>query len=218
MIFEDRRQAGERLAQELTSRGQDLAEPLVLALPRGGVTVAEPIAEALKAPLDVLVVRKLGVPGHSELAMGALAPGGVRVMNEEIIASLRVPPDAIETVAEREGQELDRRQRLYRGDAGPLDVAGRDVVLVDDGLATGATARVAVESLRQMGAATVILAVPVAAPDVAQALRRQADEVVVLETPQPFEAVGRWYRDFSEVTDEQVIEVLAAHRHSRRPG
>ena len=209
MLFRNRQEAGERLAAALVERGVLGPEPLVLALPRGGVPVAAPVARRLGAPLDVLVVRKLGLPGHSELAMGAVAAGGVRVLNEEIVRSFRVDPSVITEVAERELEELDRREKLYRGDRPPLPLEGREVVVVDDGLATGATMRVAARALRERGVERVVVAVPVAAPDVCRAMAHEADEVICLETPQDFAAVGRWYRDFPQTSDAEVQRLLA---------
>jgi putative phosphoribosyl transferase len=216
MIFRNREEAGRRLAARLAELGAPGGQALVLALPRGGVPVAAPVARELNGELDVLVVRKLGLPGHAELAMGAVAAGGVRVLNEDVVRSFRVAPEAIELVAERELEELDRRERLYRGDLPPLAVEGREVVLVDDGVATGATMRVAVSALRKRTVARVLVAVPVAAPDVCRALDQEADQAVCLETPEPFIAVGRWYRDFPQTDDEEVRRLLreSARRES----
>lgn len=208
MLFRNRQQAGERLAAALVERGSVGERPLVLALPRGGVPVAAPVARRLRAPLDVLVVRKLGLPGHSELAMGAVAAGGVRVLNREIVASFGVDPSVIEQVTERELEELERREKLYRGDRPPLPLEGREVVLVDDGLATGATMRVAIQALRQRKVERVVVAVPVAAPEVCRAIDGEADRAICLETPDNFAAVGRWYQDFPQTTDEEVQRLL----------
>ncbi|MEX2540380.1 MAG: phosphoribosyltransferase [Trueperaceae bacterium] len=217
MQFRDREEAGRRLAAELVARALIGDHPLVLALPRGGVPVAAPVASELAGELDVLVVRKLGLPGHSELAMGAVAAGGVRVLNEDIVRSFAVDPGVIEQVTERERAELDRRERLYRGEREPLNVVGREAVLVDDGLATGATMRVAVAALRAKGVARIIVAVPVAAPEVCRAVAQEADEAVCLETPEPFNAVGRWYREFPQTSDDEVRSLLQASlRQSRR--
>lgn len=215
MLFRNREEAGERLAKALIEKGvvkEGVAgsRPLVLALPRGGVPVAAPVAARLEAPLDVLVVRKLGLPGHAELAMGAVAAGGVRVLNEEIVAAFGVDPGAIEQVTERELEELDRRERLYRGDRPALALEGSEVLLVDDGLATGATMRVAVQALRERRVSRVVVAVPVAAPDVCRAVASEADQVVCLETPQDFAAVGRWYHDFPQTSDAEVQRLLEA--------
>jgi predicted phosphoribosyltransferase len=181
---------------------------VVLGLPRGGVPVAAEVARALGAPLDVFVVRKLGVPGRRELAMGAIASAGVQVLNREVVDALGIPEDRIAAVAAREARELERRERAYRGEAGPADVAGATAVLVDDGLATGSTMRAAVAALREQGAARVVVAVPVAPPAVCQSLAVEVDQIVCLRTPEPFLAVGRWYRDFSEVLDHEVRELL----------
>lgn len=216
-MFRDREDAGRRLAGALEGYLEAGAQPLVLALPRGGVPVAAPVAEKLDAELDVLVVRKLGLPGHTELAMGAVAGGGVRVLNEDIVRSFGIDPGVIEQVTERELQELQRRERLYRDGRPAPRLSGREVVLVDDGLATGATMRVAIAALRQENAATVIAAVPVGAPDVCVAIGNEADQVVCLETPERLEAVGRWYSEFSQTTDEEVRRLLsAAHGEQTR--
>ena len=207
-MFANRREAGTRLAQRLqTLSGR--SDVLVLGLPRGGIPVAYEVARALNAPLDTFVVRKLGVPGHEELAMGAIASGGIRVMNEELISRLRISRDAIERVASAELQELERRERTYRGTRPPLDVEGRTVVLVDDGLATGATMFAAVAALRREHPAAIIVAAPVAARDTCQALSRVADVCVCAETPRPFHGVGMWYQDFTQTTDTEVRELLA---------
>jgi len=214
-IFEDRTDAGRQLAEQLLSydRRDDV---IVLALPRGGVPVAFEVAQRLGVPLDVFVVRKLGVPGHEELAMGAIAPGGVRVLNEDV---LYVIPDAqaiVEMVTAIEREELERRERKYRNDRSPLDLKDRTVILIDDGLATGATMRAAVAALRQQGAAKIIVAVPVGAPSTCQDLTNAADEVICLQTPVAFIGVGQYYADFSQTTDEEVRELLAASP-SKRP-
>jgi predicted phosphoribosyltransferase len=188
---------------------------LVLALPRGGVPVAAEVAEALGAPLDVFVVRKLGVPGQEELAMGALASGGVRVLDEELIRAARVSREDIDRVARVESEELERRERQYRANRPPPDVAGKTVILIDDGLATGASMRAAVMALRSQGPARIVVAVPVGAPDTCHALRSAADEVVCLETPDPFLSVGLWYEDFSQTTDEEVQALIGQPRRHR---
>lgn len=185
---------------------------IVLALPRGGVPVAYEVARALHVPLDIFLVRKLGVPGHEELAMGAIASGGVRVLNESVVRALDVSPDEIEEVARTEQEELERRQRAYRDDRPPLDVRGKTVILIDDGLATGSTMRAAVEALRQQGPAHIVVAVPVAAPSTCEEFQSIADEVVCVETPEPFRAVGLWYDDFSQTSDTEVYELLAHGR------
>jgi len=207
IIFQDRRKAGRQLAAKLAGYADD-PSVLVLGLPRGGVPVAYEVARALHAPLDVFVVRKLGVPGHRELAMGAIASGGVRVLNPDVIDGLRIPPPAVEAVAARELVELERQQRAYRGDAPPLpDLGGRTVIVVDDGLATGSTMRAAVRALRQSGPKRIIVAVPVAAQETARSLREEAD-VVSLSTPAEFYAVSNWYEDFSQTSDEEVRSLL----------
>lgn len=206
--FRDRYQAGKLLGHELKRRLGTRDDFVVLALPRGGVPVAYEVAEALGAPLDVFIVRKLGVPFHQELAMGAIASGGVRVMNDEVLSYLNVPPQAIEEVARREQAELERRERDYRGDRPPIDVRGKTVLVVDDGLATGSTMRAAVQALRRMEPRAIIVAVPVAAKSTCERLAMEVDDIVCLRTPEPFEAVGRWYDDFSQTSDEEVHELL----------
>ncbi|KFC69266.1 hypothetical protein FG93_03312 [Bosea sp. LC85] len=208
ITFSDRREAGRQLAGKLTHyRGRD--DVIVLALPRGGVPVGYEVARALKAPLDVFVVRKLGVPGYEELAMGAIATGSVRVLNDEIVSTLALPPHVIDAVTTQEEKELLRRERLYRGGRAPLQVNGRTVILVDDGLATGATMRAAIKALRDGRPARIVAAVPVGSPDICDAMRADGDEVVCARTPQPFLGVGRWYADFSQTSDEEVRALLA---------
>ena len=195
------------LAEALRSyAGRD--DLLVLALPRGGVPVGFEVARALGAPLDVMLVRKLGVPGHEELAMGAIASGGVRIVSDDVMSAFGIPDRVLATVAAAEERELQRREQAYR-DARPVpDVRGRTVILVDDGLATGSTMRAAVATLRAMGAARVVAAVPVAPPETCAALREVVDEMVCVQTPDPFLAVGAWYEDFSETSDETVRALL----------
>jgi len=205
--FADRHDAGRQLAARLREYG-DRDDVIVLALPRGGVPVAWEVAKALEAPLDVFVVRKLGVPGREEYAMGAIASGGVRVLNEEAVQGLGIPRDVIDAVAEREALELARREREYRGDRGMPDVRGKAVIVVDDGLATGATMLAAVKALRRMGPKEIIVAVPAGAPQTCHALRDEADEVVCGIEPEPFTAVGAWYDDFSQTSDEEVRGLL----------
>jgi predicted phosphoribosyltransferase len=207
MYYRDRSEAGQVLADKLT-RYADRPDVMVLALPRGGVPVAAEVAHALHAPLDVFLVRKLGLPSHPELAMGAIASGGVRVLNDDVVRALQVPDDVIETVAAEERKELARRERLYRGDRTPLDVVGKTAILVDDGLATGASMRAGVAALRQMGPARIVVAVPVGSVDTCVELGDLADDVVCTYTPEPFRAVGLWYEDFSQTTDEEVREFL----------
>jgi putative phosphoribosyl transferase len=204
--YANRREAGRVLGARLEALASR-PDLLVLGLPRGGVPVAWEVARRLGAPLDVFVVRKLGFPGHEELAMGAIASGGIRVLNPEVVA-YGVSPAAIESVTERERRELERRERLFRGDRPPLSVAGRTVILVDDGLATGSTMRAAVRALRQEEAKTIIVAVPIAAPSVCADMENEADEVVCAATPEPFRAVGLWYEDFNQTSDEEVRELL----------
>jgi erythromycin esterase-like protein/adenine/guanine phosphoribosyltransferase-like PRPP-binding protein len=210
--FRDRREAGRLLAAKLTAYA-NRPDVIVLALPRGGVPVAYEVARALRAPLDVFVVRKLGVPGYEELAMGAVATGDIRVLNDQIVRDLRIPDYVIDQVAAEGGEELARRERAYRGGRSPLEVRGRTVILVDDGLATGATMRAAVKALRQHEPARIIVAVPTASPDTCEELRAEVDEVVCAITPEPFYAVGYWYEDFTQTTDQEVRELLARARH-----
>ncbi len=207
MPFRDRSEAGRRLAQRLGeySRRSDV---IVLALPRGGVPVAFEIARDIDAPLDVFPVRKLGVPGHEELAMGAVAPGGVRVLNREVVDRFRIPLEALDPVVERERRELARQEQSYRGLRPAIAVEGFTVIVVDDGLATGSTMRAAVLALEQRRAAHIVVAVPVGAPDGCQDLANAADEIVCLETPADFRAVGEWYESFPQVSDEEVRELL----------
>jgi predicted phosphoribosyltransferase len=207
-VFRDRRDAGRRLAAELSDYA-DQNDVLVLALPRGGVPVAYEVARALHAPLDVFMVRKLGVPGYEEFAMGAIATGGVRVLDEELLRMLAIPRDVIERVTAIEMGELERRERQYRGDRPPPDVRGRTVILIDDGLATGSTMRAAIAALKKEGSKRIVVAVPVAPPETCEALRAQVDDVVCAVTPEPFRAVGLWYGDFSQTTDEEVRDLLA---------
>jgi len=207
-LFRDRREAGRQLAEKLTAYA-NRPDVLVLALPRGGVPVAYEVARTLGAPLDVFVVRKLGVPGYEELAMGAVATGGVRVLNDQLVERLGIPEQLIDAVAARERQELARRERLYRGSRPPPDVRGRTVILVDDGLATGATMYAAIEALRKQNPGRIVVAVPTASPDTCEEMKKKADDVICAVTPEPFHAVGRWYQVFSQTTDEEVAELLA---------
>ena len=211
MRFRDRTDAGRRLAAKLADyAGRD--DVIVLALPRGGVPVGAEVANALGAPLDVFLVRKLGAPGREELAMGAIASGGVRVLNPDVVDQLQIPTKWIDVVAAREGEELARREAAYRDGRPAPDVRGKTVILVDDGLATGASMKAAVAALRDLGPARVVVAVPVGAPETCQELGALADEVVCAVTPDPFYAVGSWYADFEQTTDEEVRELLAAAR------
>jgi len=214
--YRDRADAGQVLAAELGRyAGRD--DVAVLGLPRGGVPVAAKVAAALGAPLDVLLVRKLGVPGHAELAMGAIAPGGVRVLNPTVVGSLGISDEVVEEVARQEEAELARRQALYRGDRPPPELAGRVVIVVDDGLATGATMRAAVSAVRATGPARVVVAVPVGARRTCRELAEVADEVVCARMPASFLAVGQWYADFSPTTDEEIRGLLDAPP-GERPG
>ncbi|HEX3584093.1 MAG TPA: phosphoribosyltransferase [Thermoanaerobaculia bacterium] len=206
--FADRVEAGRLLGEEVVRRIGKRADAIVLALPRGGVPVGYEVARALGAPLDVFIVRKLGVPGQEELAMGAIASGGVRVLNDEVLSFVPVSPRTIEAVAERETRELERREKAYRGNRPPLDVEGKTVVIVDDGLATGSTMRAAVRALRKMKPREIVVAVPVAAPSTCAELRSTVDQMVCLRTPDPFQAVGLWYDDFTQTTDEEVHALL----------
>jgi len=192
----------------MLARYARLPETLVLGLPRGGVPVAFEVARLLHAPLDVFVVRKLGVPYREELAMGAIARNGVRVLNQRVIEALRIPDWAVDTVAAREQIELERRERAYRADRPPREVEGRTVILVDDGIATGSTMRVAVEALRKLKVGRVVVGTPTAALDTAEEMRREVDEFVAVMTPRDFAGVGLWYEDFSQTTDQEVRELL----------
>jgi predicted phosphoribosyltransferase len=215
-FFADRTDAGRRLAEELTAYC-DRDDVIVLALPRGGVPVAYEVAEKLHAPLDVFLVRKLGVPGHEELAMGAIASGGVEILNDDVVNALGISDAAIERVAEQELQELARREHEYRGSRPPLDVHNCTAILIDDGLATGASMAAAVEGLRALGPSKIVVAVPTASPETCNAFRSRVDEIVCAETPVPFRAVGEWYDDFSQTTDDEVRTLLArAAEHTDR--
>lgn len=215
MIFRDRFEAGRTLGEHLPTYAER-ADVLVLGLPRGGVPVAYEVARRLEAPLDVFLVRKLGVPGHEELAMGAIAGNSIRVLNTAVVEGLAISDADVERVVQREERELERRLRAYRGDRGPLEVADMNVVLVDDGLATGATMRAAVLALRQLHPARVVVAVPVAAVPACEALATIADEVVCVATPEPFRAVGFWYQDFGQTSDADVRTLLSRAAETRR--
>ncbi len=213
MLFKNRTAAGQRLAADLSAYA-NRQDVLVLGLPRGGVPVAFEVAKALNAPLDVFVVRKLGVPGQEELAMGALASGGVQVLNEAIVGALSLSEAVINKVTEKEQQELERREHLYRNDRPAPDLSGRTVILVDDGLATGATMRAAVTALRQQRPSKIVVAVPVSSPETCHEFKAQVDEIICAMTPNPFYSVGSGYDDFSQTTDEEVRNLLkqAANR------
>jgi putative phosphoribosyl transferase len=207
MVFRDRTEAGRRLAALLASWA-DRLDVIVLALPRGGVPVAFEVARTLHAPLDVFLVRKLGLPGHEELAMGAIASGGVRVLNDEVVEALHIPEETIDAVTATQQEELERREHAYRGDRPPLDVRDRTVILVDDGLATGSTMRAAVAALRRQQPARIVVAVPVGASETCAELQQEADELICAQTPEPFYAVGLWYENFSQTTDDEVRDLL----------
>ena len=206
--FANRTEAGRLLAEKLVKyAGRD--DVVVLGLPRGGVPVAYEVARRLRAPLNVFIVRKLGVPGFEELAAGAIAPGGVRVLNEDVMRSIPHADEAIEAVTARETAELERREQIYREDRPPPELRHRIVILVDDGLATGASMRAAVKALRQSGAAKIVVAVPVGPPDTCRELEEEADETICLSAPEFFQAVGQYYEDFSQTSDEDVRELLS---------
>jgi predicted phosphoribosyltransferase len=207
LVYANRREAGAALAAAL-SQYRSRGDVVVLALPRGGVPVGYEVARALEAPLDVFVVRKLGAPGHRELAMGAIASGGVRVLNRDVIGWYGISPAAIEATAREELAELERRERAYREGRGGLDLKGKTVILVDDGLATGSTMKAAVQAVRERGPARIVVAAPVGAPQTCNELQELADEVVCARTPQDFAAVGQWYADFSQTEDGEVRELL----------
>lgn len=209
-MFRDRNDAGQRLGAMLQQciKQENPGQLLVLALPRGGVPVGFEVAIALKAKLDVFVVRKLGAPGHEELAMGAIATGGVRVINTEVVDALHVAPAEIEEIALREAEELNRRERLYRGDRPPQPVAGKSVILADDGLATGYSMRAAVVAVQQQGPKAVMVAVPVGARQTCEEMGMEADAVFCLRMPEKFVAVGQWYRNFAQTSDEEVRVLL----------
>lgn len=206
-LFKDRRDAGRQLAREL-SEYADRSDVIVLALPRGGVPVAYEVALALNAPMDIFLVRKLGVPGHEELAFGAIASGGVRVLNEEVVRGLDISDAAIDLVAQREYRELERRERAYRGDRPTPDLRDRIAILIDDGLATGASMRAAIDGVRAKGPAKIVVAVPTSARETCESFESIVDEIVCAETPQPFYGVGMWYQDFSQTRDEEVQSLL----------
>jgi putative phosphoribosyl transferase len=212
LLLKNRRAAGQALAEELQEyKKRD--DVIVLALPRGGVPVAVEVAEALDAELDLMLVRKLGTPGQRELAMGAIASGGSRVMNEDVVRGFNISEDAISQVEKKERKELQRREQAYRGERPGPELANRCVILVDDGLATGATMRAAVEAVRQDDPVSLVVAVPVAPADTVEMLRKQVDEMVCLAEPEPFMAIGMWYMDFSQVSDDEVRHILEKAWH-----
>ena len=211
MLFQDRTEAGRILADRLAAYA-NYPDAIVLALPRGGVPVAFEVAETLNLPLDIFVVRKLGLPGHEEFAMGAIASGGARVLDQDLIRQLSLSDEIIEHIVAREQRELERRERTYRGQRPMLDVRDRIIIIVDDGLATGSSMRAAIAALRQKRPAKLIVAVPVGARVTCSELEVLADEAICLETPENFSAVGLWYKDFSQVTDEEVIDLLERNR------
>jgi putative phosphoribosyl transferase len=210
--FRDRTEAGKLLATQLAAYA-DRQDVIVLALPRGGVPVAFEIAQALHAPLDVIIVRKLGVPGQEELAMGAIATGGIRILNKDVVQFLGIPDEVIDKIAAQELQELERRERLFRGERPAFDVGGRTVILVDDGIATGATMHAAVAALKLRQPARIIIAVPTAAPSTCDEFAAEVDELVCVIQPEPFIAVGYWYRQFSQTSDEEVRSLLEQANH-----
>lgn len=216
MQFPNRTEAGQQLAKKL-ARYANRPDVRVLALPRGGVPVGYEVAQALHAPFDVFVVRKLGVPGHEELAMGALASGGVRVLNRGVVEELQIPDDVIDVVAARELRELERRERAYRDDRPAPDVQGRTVILVDDGIATGSTMKAAIEALRQLEAGRIVVATPTAALSTVREMRANVEELVAVMTPADFAGVGQWYEDFSPTTDEEVRDLLKRASRSQKP-
>jgi putative phosphoribosyl transferase len=213
-LFIDRRDAGRKLAEKLTKYA-DRSDVIVLALPRGGVPVAYEVATALNAPLDIFLVRKMGLPGHEELAMGAIASGGTRVVNQDVLRTFHIPAGMIEAVARRELMELERRERLYRGERQMGEVHDRTVILVDDGLATGASMHAAINGVRVQHPARIVVAVPTAALETCETLKHEVDEIICATTPEPFYGVGQWYADFSQTSDEEVqtlLEESARHR------
>jgi putative phosphoribosyl transferase len=216
MQFRDRDEAGALLAAKLMAYANK-ADVIVLALPRGGVPVGAQVAKKLKVPFDVFVVRKLGLPGHSELAMGAIASGGVRVFNGDVVNALRIPDEVINAVTAEEYQELKRREQSYRDDLPPPEVEGKTVIVVDDGIATGSTMVAAISALRQLNAGRVVVATPTVARSPYDYLRQNADEVVAVIVPEEFYGVGQWYEDFSQTSDEEVHRLLAEMNHRESP-
>lgn len=215
--FRDRRDAGRILVSELLHYANQ-SDVIILALPRGGVPVAYEVALALNVPMEIFIVRKLGLPGHEELAIGAIASGGIRVVNEDIIRMLKISEEVIDRVAQRELQELRRREQLYRGDHPAPEIRDRIAILIDDGLATGASMRAAVAGLRAQSPKRIVVAVPTAAPETCADFKAEVDEVVCAITPEPFLGVGKWYEDFSQTTDEGVGLFLEDSRRQLTPG
>jgi putative phosphoribosyl transferase len=205
--FRDREEAGQRLAAKLSTYA-NRSDVLAIGLPRGGVPVAAQVAKALHVPMDICLVRKLGVPGHEELAMGAIASGGVRVLNDDVLSRLNISRKTIDEVTACELQELQRRDRVYRGDYPPLEVRDRTIILVDDGLATGSTMRAAISALKEQLPQHIVVAIPVAAPDTCQKIRKIVDQVVCVKTSDSLYAIGCWYENFAQTTDTQVCELL----------
>ncbi len=216
MRFRNRIEAGQLLAEKLLAYAAN-PEVIVLALPRGGVPVGAQVAQRLHVPLDVFVVRKLGLPGHPELAMGAIASGGVRVFNGEVVNAFRIPDEVINSVTAAESQELKRREKSYRGELPPPEVEGKTVIIVDDGIATGSTMVAAISALRQLNVGRVIVATPTVARSTSNYLRPNADEVVAVMEPEEFYGVGQWYEDFSQTTDEEVHQLLGSGNHGKEP-
>jgi putative phosphoribosyl transferase len=210
-FFKDRVDAGKKLAKEL-SKYANRSDVLILALPRGGVPVAFEVAKELNVKMDVFIVRKLGVPGNEELAMGAIASDNIRVLNEDVVRSFQIPERVIDMIAENELRELERREHAYRGDRPKPEVSGSIVILIDDGLATGATMRAAAAALKTKNPAKIVVAVPTAARDTCEFFGREVDEVICMTTPEPFYGVGAWYGDFSQTTDKEVCELLEKAR------
>ncbi|MDP2859884.1 MAG: phosphoribosyltransferase family protein [Bacillota bacterium] len=210
MIFEDRRDAGRKLAQRVAA--VKAVDPLVLAVPRGGIVVAAEVAQALRAPLDVLIARKIGSPHNEELAIGAVAVDGTLLIDESLTKALRVPDSYVKQQVEKERREIERRTRYYRGNHPAPVLKGRTLIVVDDGVATGMTIKAALRYLKPQGAERVVLALPVAPADTAQELRREVDELIVLHTPEPFYAVGQWYSLFDQTSDDEVVEILDSIR------
>jgi len=206
--FFNRTEAGQYLAENLSNYA-NREDVLVLALPRGGVPVAAEVAKRLNAPLDVFVVRKLGLPGHPELAMGAIASGGARVFNGEIMNAFRIPDEVVDAVSAEEFIELQRRERVYRDDLPPLELEGKTVILIDDGIATGSTMRAAISALRELNAGRIVVGAPLIAAPTYDEIRRAADDVAAVMVPEKFYAVGQWYEDFSQTTDDEVRALLA---------